>query len=212
MSRFLRLLIALAIAAPALVSMAGPAVACSCVSQPARKVLATADAVVAAHVVGEQPIGATTTDSIVAVDGVYQGDVDATIVVRSDIGFGGASSCAVLYPVGSKVDPLVLHRLDDGTYQTSICAFLSRAEVVGLVGAARPPPPQPSATPTSSPPPVATEATGLSWPAVLGGLLLAVVAIALLLRRSGRRSKRRRRTPVQELQASAASAGRTPNG
>ena len=46
MSRVLRLVIALAIAAPALVSMAGPAVACSCAPLPAKKVLAQADAVV----------------------------------------------------------------------------------------------------------------------------------------------------------------------
>ena len=129
MARLLRPLIALAIAAPALVSMAGPAVACSCAPQPVKTVLANADAVVAGHVVGEQPIDSMTTHSLLAVDGVYKGKVGATITLNANIGYGGGSSCAVLYPVGSKVDPLVLQRLDDGTYQASTCAFLSRAEV-----------------------------------------------------------------------------------
>ena len=141
MSRALRLVIALAIATPLFVSMGGPAVACSCVQQTAQKVLERADAVVAGHVVGEQPIDAMNTHSTLAVDGVYKGHVDATIVLNANIGFGGGSSCAVLYPVGSKADPLVLERLDDGTYQVSVCAFLSRAEVVRLLGSARPPPP-----------------------------------------------------------------------
>ena len=207
MSRVLRLVIALAIAAPALVSMAGPAVACSCAAVPARKVVARADAVVAGHVVAEQPIDAMTTQSTLAVDGVYKGKVDATIVLSANIGFGGGSSCAVLYPVGSKADPLVLQRLDEGTYQIEICALLSRAAVVKLVGAARPPPKEsasPSAAPSSAP---AAAIGGLSWAAVVGGVLLAVLAIALLFRWSGRR-RRARRSPVQELQASAGKAGR----
>jgi len=207
MSRILRLVIALAIAAPALVSMAGPAVACSCAPWPAKKVIAQADAVVAGHVIGEQPIDAMTTHSTLAVDGVYKGKVDATIVLSANMGFGGTNSCAVLYPVGSKVDPLVLERLDDGTYQIAICSFLSRGEVLKLAGDARPPP-KASASPSAAPSPdTAATIGGLSWPAVVGGVLVAVLAIALLFRWSGRR-RRARRSPVQELQATAGRAGR----
>ncbi len=202
MSRALRLVIALAIATPLFVSMGGPAVACSCVQQTAQKVLERADAVVAGHVVGEQPIDAMNTHSTLAVDGVYKGHVDATIVLNANIGFGGGSSCAVLYPVGSKADPLVLERLDDGTYQVSVCAFLSRAEVVRLLGSARPPPPG-SAAPSvvAAAYPSTTLPGGVSRPAVLGGLVVALLAIALILRWSGRRRPRRVPSAVEELQA-----------
>ena len=207
MPRVLRLVIALAIAASSLVSMAGPAVACSCAPWPAQKVLTRADAVVAGHVIGEQPVDPMNTQSTLAVDGVYKGKVGATIVLTANIGTGGANSCAVLYPVGSKIDPLVLQRLDDGTYQIAICSFLSRAEVVKLAGAARPPP-KGSASPSASPSPSSAAAIGgLSWAAVVGGVVVAVIAIALLFRWSGRR-RRARRSPVQELQATAGKAGR----
>jgi hypothetical protein len=204
MSRLLRPLLALAIAAPALVSMAGPAVACSCASQPVRKVLANADAVVAGHVVGEQPIDSMRTDSLLAVDGVYKGKVEATITLNANIGYGGGSSCALLYPVGSKVDPLVLQRLDDGTYQASICGFLSRAQVVKAIGTARPPP-QAAASPSlaAAARPPAADGRRLSWAAVLGGLLLAAGAVALLRRWSSRRRERHQPSPIEEMQRSA---------
>ena len=204
MSRLLRSLIALAIAAPALVSMAGPAVACSCAPQSVKKVLADADAVVAGHVVGEQPIDPMSTHSLLAVDGVYKGKVEATVTLNANIGYGGGSSCAVLYPVGSKVDPLVLQRLDDGTYQASTCAFLSRAEVVKVLGTARPPP-HASASPSAAAaaPPSAAVRRGLSWAAVLGGLLLAVGAIVLLRRWSARRRERHRPSSIEKMQRSA---------
>ena len=204
MSRLLRPLIALAIAAPALVSMAGPAVACSCAPESVKKVLANADAVVAGHVLGEQPIDATTTHSLLAVDGVYKGKVEATITLNPNIGYGGGSSCAVLYPVGSKADPLVLQRLDDGTYQVAVCDFLTRAEVVKALGAARAPP-HASASPSAVAPALTPPAgrRGLSWAAVFGGLVLAVAASGLLLRWSGRRKERHRPTPIEEMQRSA---------
>lgn len=204
MSRLLRPLIALAIAAPALVSMAGPAVACSCAPQSVKKVLANADAVVAGHVVGEQPIDSMSTHSLLAVDGVYKGKVEATITLNANIGFGGGSSCAVLYPVGSKVDPLVLQRLDDGTYQAFTCAFLTRAEVVRVLGTARPPPrASASPTPAAAATPPAADRRGLSPAAVLGGLLLAMGAIVLLRRWSGRRRERHQPSSIEKMQRSA---------
>jgi hypothetical protein len=205
MSRLLRPLIALAIAAPAFVSMAGPAVACSCAPQSVKKVLANADAVVAGHVVGEQPIDAVTTHSLLAVDGVYKGKVEATITLNANIGFGGGSSCAVLYPVGSKVDPLVLQRLDDSTYQVAVCDFLSRPEVVKALGAARAPPHASASPSAAAAPAVSSPAVrrGLSWAAVVGGLLLAVGAIGLLRRWSGRRRERHQPTPIEKMQRSA---------
>jgi len=202
MSRLLRPLIALAIAAPAF-AMAGPAVACSCAPQSVKKVLANADAVVAGHVVGEQPIDAMSTHSLLAVDGVYKGKVEATITLTANIGYGGGSSCSVLYPVGSKVDPVVLQRLDDGTFQVAVCDFLSHAEVVKALGAARPPP-HASAAPSAAAPALSPPAIrrGLSWAAVVGGLLLAVGAIELLRRWSSRRRERHQPTPIEKMQRS----------
>ena len=152
--------------------------------------------------VGEQPIDAMNTHSTLAVDGVYKGHVDATIVLNANIGFGGGSSCAVLYPVGSKADPLVLQRLDDGTYQVSVCAFLSRAEVVRVLGSARPPPPSSEAPSVAAAAyPSTTPPGGVSRPAVLGGLVVALLAIALILRWSGRGRRRQEPSAVEELQA-----------
>ena len=203
MARLLRLVIAIAVVTPAFVSMGGPAVACSCAPQSVQKILANADAVVAGHVVGEQPIDVLDTESILTVDGVYKGKVDASIVLSASIGLGGADSCAVLYPVGSKVDPLVLDRLDNGTYQIAPCTFLSRAQVVKVLGSARPRPAA-SATPGASTSflPSAVSRAGLSWLAVLGGLALAIAAIALILRKSGRRKRASRPSVFEELQAS----------
>ena len=209
MSRILRLVIALALTAPALVSMAGPAVACSCLPQSAHKVIAQADAVVAGHVIGEQPIDPMTTHSTLAVDGIYSGKVDATVVLSANLGSGGANSCAVLYPVGSKVDPLVLQRLDDGTYQVEVCALLSHAELVRVLGTARPPPrASASPSPAAAATPPAADRRGLSPAAVLGGLLLAMGAIVLLRRWSGRRRERHQPTPIEEMQRSARRAAR----
>ena len=129
MSRLLRVLIAVAIAAPLLVSTGGPAVACSCVSSSPKELVKEAGAIVAGHVVGEQPLDPMYTQSTVAVDGVYKGRVAATIALVANIGSGGGSSCAVLYPVGSKVDPLVLSRSNDGTYAIQPCALLSLPQV-----------------------------------------------------------------------------------
>ncbi|HLB39590.1 MAG TPA: hypothetical protein VJM84_03985 [Actinomycetota bacterium] len=202
MSRVLRLLIALAIAAPVVISMAAPAVACSCAPLSPDKILKQADAVVAGHVVDEQPVDPMNTHSTLAVDGVYKGDVEATITLTAEIGSDWVSSCAVLYPVGSTVDPLVLERLDDGTYRISACAFLSRVQVLKLAGDARPPPPA-SETPSAvaSPLPATEDDAGLNWPAVGGGLALAVVAIALVLHRSGRRNQGEDPSPFDQIEA-----------
>ncbi len=199
MSRFVRILIVVAIAAPVLVSTSGSAVACSCIRVPAHKVLAQADAIVAGHVIEERTVDTMNTHSTVAVDGVYKGHVDARLVLNANIGSGGGSSCAVLYPVGSKIDPLVLQRLDDGTYQIQICALVSRAQIVKLVGDARPPPPDTASASAPEVPLPASQDAGVSWPAVLGGLALAIVGIALLLRRSSRRTRPEEPSPFDQI-------------
>ncbi len=188
----IRVLIVLAIAAPLFVATGGRAIACSCAPSPADRVLRRADAVVAGHVIDEATVDAMTTRSTLAVDGVYRGRVPATITLEADVGPGGGSTCAVLYPVGASVDPLVLERLADGAYRVDVCALLSADEIRSELGAPRAPPPGAagpglSSGPSPARPPIASAPAtghGLSWPAIAGGLALALVAMIVVVRRA----------------------------
>jgi len=191
--RVARLLIAAAVAVPLVGSAAGRAVACVCLPATAQQIVHGADAIVAGRIQSEIPLGATRTRSIVRVQGVYRGTVPATIFVDAALGSGGGSDCAVLYPVGSEVDPMVLQKLPGGSYTIEPCVLGSMPHVRALLGAARPPPlagPSPSVSSSGVPAPVATSTSisGMSWAAVGIGLLLAVGLIAGAVRWSGRRA------------------------
>src|SRR5512132_374753 len=101
MGRALRLVVAVAVALPLAVATGGRAVACSCAARTARQTIHAADAIVVGHVVGQIEKTPLLTETTVAVDGVYKGDVPAEVTVLADLGSGGGSTCAVLYPVGS---------------------------------------------------------------------------------------------------------------
>ena len=197
MARALRLLLATAMALPLLVATGGRAIACSCAPQSPRETIRQADAIVAGHVTGQAQRDPTTTNTTVAVDGVYAGAVPAEITLVANLGDSGGSSCAVLYPMGSEVDPLVLQAVGDGTYEVSVCSLLDAAAVRSRLGDAAPPPPASSG---ETPPPDATVPVnrGLSWPAVLGGVALAIVLIAWALRRSAREQRADRAAAVNE--------------
>jgi hypothetical protein len=192
--RLARILVAIAIGVPLVVSMPGRAVACSCAIRDAKHVIADADAIVAGHVVAQVEADPMHTMSSVAVDGVYKGRIGPSITLRAGIGSGGGSDCAVLYPVGSKVDPLVLFQRQDGTYTTDACAMPVVGRLSKLLGMAHPPSADgPSAvplpTPVQAPPPAAAPpsgAKGVSWPAVLGGAVIGVGLIAWAIRRTAR--------------------------
>jgi len=191
--RIARLLIAAAVAVPLVGSAAGRAVACVCLPATAQQIVHGADAIVAGRIQSEIPLGATRTRSIVRVQGVYRGTVPATIFVDAALGSGGGSDCAVLYPVGSEVDPMVLQKLPGGSYTIEPCVLGSMPHVRALLGDARPPPlagPSPSVSSSGVPAPVATSTSisGMSWAAVGIGLLLAVGLIAGAVRWSGRRA------------------------
>lgn len=194
MRPILRVLVALAIGVPLVASMPGPAVACDCRRLDPHRIVRQADAIVAGRVVYVVTVDPTHTMSSLAVDGVYQGRVGSALTLRSDIGPGGGSDCAVFYPVGSKVDPLVLTRLPDDTYVVDICAMPMTAQIAKLIGVARPPPangPSPAPIPTvvaavPAPANVPAPADGVSWPAVGGGALIALALIVLAVRRSAR--------------------------
>jgi hypothetical protein len=191
--RIARLLIAAAVAVPLVGSAAGRAVACVCLPATAQQIVHGADAIVAGRIQSEIPLGATRTRSIVKVQGVYRGTVPATIFVDAALGSGGGSDCAVLYPVGSEVDPMVLQKLPGGSYTIEPCVLGSMPHVRALLGDARPPPLaglSPSVSSSGLPAPVATSTSisGMSWAAVGIGLLLAVGLIAGAVRWSGRRA------------------------
>ena len=193
MGRVARLLIAAAVAVPLVGSAAGRAVACVCLPATAQQIVHGADAIVAGRIQSEIPLGATRTRSIVKVQGVYRGTVPATIFVDAALGSGGGSDCAVLYPVGSEVDPMVLQKLPGGSYTIEPCVLGSMPHVRALLGDARPPPLaglSPSVSSSGLPAPVATSTSisGMSWAAVGIGLLLAVGLIAGAVRWSGRRA------------------------
>jgi hypothetical protein len=189
MSRAVRVLLAAAVAVPLVASIPGRAVACDCAALDAKKIVHQADAIVAGHVVSQTEVDPVDTRSELAVDGIYLGQVAATITLSAAVGPGGGSDCAVLYPVAARVDPLVLRAQPDGTYVVDTCSMVVAREIAKLLGDARPPPPAASPTDAGAVPPVATEPVGggVSWPAVAGGVVLAVVLIGGALWRSARR-------------------------
>jgi hypothetical protein len=191
--RVARLLIAAAVAVPLVGSAAGRAVACACLPTDAKQIVHGADAIIAGRIESEIPLDATRTRSIVEVQGVYRGNVPATIFVDAALGSGGGSDCAVLYPVGSEVDPMVLQKLPGGSYTIEPCVLGSMPHVRALLGAARPPPVgglSPGVSSSAVPAPVATSTpiSGMSWAAVGIGLVLAVGLIVGSVRWSGRRA------------------------
>jgi hypothetical protein len=185
--RLARVLIAAAVAVPLLASAPGPAVACTCQQLGAHQIVRRADAIIAGRVTSEVELDPTHTRSVVRVLGVYRGRVPATVNVDADLGPGGGSSCAVLYPVGSEVDPMLLVRAQGGSYAIDPCLIGTMPHVRALLGDARPPPPA-SPSPSAVPIPIAgpTPVPGMSWPAVVAGLVLAVALIVAAVRWSGR--------------------------
>jgi hypothetical protein len=205
MARLVRLVIATAFTLPLVVATGGRAVACSCAPATAKQTIHRAGAIVAGHVVDQVEVDPVNTRSTLAVDGVYKGHVAAEVTLVANIGSGGGSTCAVLYPVGATVDPLVLIRHGDGTFEVSACALLALDEVRARLGKAEAPPPGPSpgggslaAVPTS-----ALEHGRLSVLAVLGGIAVAVALMAWALRRAHRERAVRAADGVSELQALA---------
>jgi hypothetical protein len=191
--RIARLLIAAAISVPFLGSAAGAASTCACLPIGAKEIVHEADAVISGRIENEITLDATHSRDIVKVQGVYRGNVPTSeIYVDTDLGPAGGQTCAVLYPVGSEVDPMVLQKLPTGSYVIDQCAIGVMPHLRALLGEARPPPlaglsPSPG---SAVPIPVATSTpmSGMSWGAVALGLVLAVVLIAAFFRWSGRRA------------------------
>ena len=210
MVRLLRVLLAAAIATPLVAAMPGRAIACECAVRSPTRVIHQADAIVRGRIVGELQTDATTTQSTVDVEGIYRGHVGASLVLTADIGSGGGSDCAILYPVGSRVDPLVLDRRDDGTFQTSACSLLTDQQVARVLGDSRAPPrASPGETPAFAPF-GSLAALGTNWIAVLAGFVVALLAIAFVLQRMGR-EPRRPPSPLARLHATARAAPREPD-
>ena len=154
--RIARLLIAAAIAVPLMGSAAGAASTCACLPIGAKEIVHEADAIIAGRIENELTLDATHSRDIVKVQGVYRGNVPtSTIYVDTDLGPAGGQSCAVLYPVGSLVDPMVLQKLPTGSYVIDQCAIAVMPHLRALLGQARPPPlaglsPSPDEAPSRS--------------------------------------------------------------
>jgi hypothetical protein len=191
--RIARLLIAAAVAVPFMGSAAGAAATCACLPVGAKNMVQKADAIIAGRIDNEITLDPTHTRSIVTVQGVYRGNVPSTIYVDSDVGTAGGKSCAVLYAIGTVVDPMVLQRLPTGSYTIEPCTIGALPQLRALLGTARPPPvggpfPSPDGTPLPIPVGTSTPISGMSWQAVALGLVLAVLLIAAFVRWSGRRA------------------------
>jgi hypothetical protein len=206
--RAIRLLIATAMVLPLLVATGGRAVACSCAPMTAARTIHRADAIVVGHVVNQVELDPITTKSTLMVSGVYKGDVPSQITLVTDFGSGGGGTCAVLYPLGATVDPMVLFRHDDGTFEVSACSLLALDAVRARLGQAKPPPPGPSTGGAIAGVPPSIVGPGLSWPAVFGGSAVALLLMAWALRRVPRERAVRTVDGVAQLQAKArASSG-----
>ena len=110
--------------------------------------MAAADAVFVGVVTAETPVDAVTTIQTFEVRRVFKGAVLSRIDVVAQIGPGGGSSCAVLFPPGAPV-AVAVHRNDDGTLVLGrvLRADHHRGGEGGGPGArAVPAPPTPSAT------------------------------------------------------------------
>ena len=203
MARLLRLALVAGFVLPLLVATGGRAVACSCAATTAAAAIKKADAIVVGRIDDERPIDALHTATTVTVTGVYKGRVGPVISLTADLGKGGGSSCAVLYPVGETVDPLVLGRHPDGTFEVELCSTVTASAVRGVLGDPAPvaqvsgPPPPGSGQPTPAVPPATADDAGgsgggLSWPAVAAGAVLAVALIAMALRRASKAERAER--------------------
>ena len=215
MGRIARLLIAAAVAVPFMGSAAGAAATCACLPAGARDIVHQADAIIAGRVDNEITLDATHTRSIVTVQGVYRGNVPSTIYVDSDVGTAGGTSCAVLYAIGTVVDPMVLQKLPTGSYTIEQCTIGAMPQLRSLLGTARPPPvggplPSPDGTPLPIPVGTSTSISGISWQAVAVGLVLAVVLIAAFVRWSGRRALETA-SPFDDVVADPGGGAEKPN-
>jgi len=192
--RFARLLIAAAIMVPLMGSSAGAASTCACLPVGAKEIVHGAAAIISGRIESEVTLDATHSRDIVKVQGIYRGNVPtSTIYVDTDLGPAGGQTCAVLYPVGSEVDPMVLQKLPTGSYVIDRCAIGVMPHLRALLGAARPPPlaalsPSPGGSTVLVPVATSAPMSGMSWGAVALGLVLAVVLIAAFFRWSGRRA------------------------
>lgn len=189
----LRVAVVCLLAAAGVLTVAPRCWACGCVFRSPAKVVGGADAVFVGEVTAETPVDPVTTIQTFEVRKVFKGAVLSRIDVVAQIGPGGGSSCAVLFPPGAPV-AVAVHRNDDGTWSSDACSVLTVAELEKVAGPGRAPapaPPTPSATRTSPPP--RDPSGAVSFPGWLvpllggaGGALL--IALSLLV---GRRRARR---------------------
>lgn len=183
-------LVVLSLAVSALLVSARPCSACSCALQPPKALVRNADVAFIGTVTAQRSVDEITTIQSVVVDEVFRGSVPSRLDLVADLGPGGGSTCAVLFPIDAEV-AVVAHERDDGTYATDSCSLISVAELRSVGGTPIEPLPSPaSPTPGTVPDtgPVAPAATsGVPWQVVVLGALAGVAAIAVAIVLAGRR-------------------------
>jgi hypothetical protein len=199
MTRAVRLAVAIAIAAPAVLASAPPCAACTCPFASAAVVVDQADVAFAGVVVSDWGAAGGTIQRV-RVRAVYEGEVGPRADVFAAIGSGVVEDCAVLLPRGVRV-AVVADRRPDGTLVTGTCQLMREAVLRRVSGPPHAPDPA-----IRLPTPVATaaEARRPTWALVLAVvavlLLLALVAVAMV----------RRREPVEPPEASEPSKPSEP--
>ncbi|MGZ4148558.1 MAG: hypothetical protein ACXVQJ_00810 [Actinomycetota bacterium] len=176
---WLRAALVLGLATAGLVTTAGPCAACSCAARTPRQVVRAADIAFVGTVVSQVPASGTSTIQTFAVFDVYRGRVPSRVDVLAAIGPTGGSSCGLLYPTGTPV-AVVASAAADGPYTSSVCSYLSLADLQRVGGTPASPAPV-TATPTASAAPLGAPAgSGIPWWEVAAlGLLGGVVLIGL---------------------------------
>lgn len=142
----LRVAVVCLLAATGVLAAAPRCWACDCVFRSPAKVVAGADAVFIGQVTVETPVDPVTTIQTFEVRKVFKGDVTSRVDVVAQIGLGGGSSCAVLFPAGSPV-AVAVYRNDNGSWSSDACSVLTLAEMKKVAGPGRAPKP---ASPTLS--------------------------------------------------------------
>ena len=173
-----RLFACLAMTAGVVVGVS-PAFACSCAEMDVESSLPEADGAFVGTYIDRSGIGGGSVAYTFDVERVVKGDFGPTAVVRTS---ADGASCGLEF-YGDRRTGLLLHRADDGVWESSLCSMVQPADLLAVGG--------------DHPPDVDVEAVGAGWSwttkMIAAGaalLLLLVVVLLLTARVAGRRPPR----------------------
>lgn len=181
------------LAVAVLLAAAPPCRACSCAPSTPQGAFRKADAAFVGRVVQDTMVAKGTTQTF-EVDEVYKGALTSRIDVWAEVGTEWVSSCAILYPAGEPV-ALLLVVDEQGRWQASACAQVTRAELRRIGGEPREPLPVPDAGVAAPVEDLGTRDAGgglPDWAVVLIGAAVALVLVGARIAWAGRRDRRAR--------------------